>query len=73
MAAGWRADAQIAGKRGAEYGDFDHITWVTMTAEGPEVVNLKLDGILPGDFLNATNSKDLHHVRTRKLDVPPRE
>ena len=58
---------------GVEYGEFDHITWVTMTDNGPKVVNLKLDGILPGDFLNATNTKDLHHVRTRSLDIPPRK
>jgi len=68
-----RKEADRSKLYGAEYGEFDHITWVTMTADGPEVVNLKLDGILPGDFLNVTNSKDLHHVRTRKLDVPPRE
>jgi hypothetical protein len=58
---------------GVEYGEFDHITWVTMTAAGPKVVNLKLDGILPGDFLNRTNTKDCHHVRTRRFDIPPRE
>ena len=44
-----------------------------MTKNGPEVVNLKLDGILPGDFLNATNTKDLHHVRSRQFDIPPRD
>jgi hypothetical protein len=57
---------------GLEYGEFDHITWVTMTDGGPKVVNLRLDGILPGDFLNSSNTKDLHHVRTRRLDIPPR-
>jgi hypothetical protein len=58
---------------GVEYGEFDHITWVTVTDNGPKVVNLKLDGILPGNFLDATNSRDLHHVRTRRLDIPPRK
>lgn len=57
---------------GLEYGEFDHITWVTMTSAGPKVVNLKLDGILPGDFLDVTNSKDCHHIKTRKFDIPPR-
>lgn len=68
----WRNNEDMAKLYGQEYGEFDHITWVTMTAEGPEVVNLKLDGILPGDFLNAANTKDLHHARTRRFDVPPR-
>ena len=54
---------------GQEYGEMDHITWVTMTADGPEVVNLKLDGILPGDYLNRATSKDdtCLHV----MDIPP--
>ena len=58
---------------GQEYGEFDHITWVTMTKDGPEVVNLRLDGILRGDFLDVTNSKDEHHIRTRNLDIPSRK
>lgn len=33
--------------RGNEYGEFDHVTWLTMEPEGPHVVNLRLDGILP--------------------------
>lgn len=53
---------------GPEYGEMDHITWVTMTADGPEVVNLKLDGILPGNYLNRANSKD--DTVLVDLDVP---
>lgn len=34
---------------GVEAGQFDHVTWVTMTDAGPVVANLLLDGILPGD------------------------
>lgn len=37
--------------RGVEYGEFDHITWVTMKPDGPVVVNLKLDGIIPDDVV----------------------
>ena len=44
--------------RGAEFGETDHISWVTMTDEGPSLVNLELDGILKDDFSNE---------RTRKL------
>lgn len=63
-------ETQLAGHA---HGEMDHITWVTMTAEGPKVVNLKLDGIIRGDYLNVTNSKDEHHVRTRNLDIPSRK
>ncbi|MFH1742757.1 MAG: metallophosphoesterase [bacterium] len=36
---------------GVEAGKFDHITWVTMREDGPRVVNLLLDGILPDDVV----------------------
>jgi len=36
-----------SGLRGNEFGEFDHITWVTMTDEGPRLANIRLDGILP--------------------------
>ena len=54
---------------GQEYGEMDHITWVTMTANGPEVVNLRLDGILPGDYLDRGNSKD--DTMLTVMDIPP--
>ena len=38
--------------RGNYFGEFDHITWVTMTSEGPSMTNLKLDGILAHDIAN---------------------
>jgi len=34
---------------GMEQGEFDHIMWVTMTAKGPVVANILLDGILGDD------------------------
>ena len=39
--------------------EFDHLTWVTMTDEGPEVAILRMDGILPEHFATA-RSKDLY-------------
>ena len=39
--------------RGNHFGEFDHITWVTMTDAGPSLANLRLDGILPHDIANA--------------------
>jgi predicted phosphodiesterase len=35
---------------GVEAGRFDHVTWVTMSDQGPVIANLLLDGILPGDI-----------------------
>src|SRR5262249_4393292 len=32
--------------RGVEYGEFDHLVWVTMKKDGPVMANLLLDGIL---------------------------
>lgn len=37
--------------RGIDLGEFDHITWVTMKAKGPMVVNLALAGIVPEDVV----------------------
>ncbi|HVK08067.1 MAG TPA: metallophosphoesterase [Gemmataceae bacterium] len=33
--------------RGVKYGEFDHITWVTMKKGGPVLANVMLDGVLP--------------------------
>ena len=38
-----------SGLEGNLFGAFDHLSWVTMTDKGPEVTNLRLDGILPHD------------------------
>jgi hypothetical protein len=35
--------------RGTRYGEFDHVTLVTITDDGPVMANLRLDGILPHD------------------------
>ena len=53
---------------GVEYGEFDHITWVTMQKDGPSVVNLKLDGIIPGDYLTQATTKS--PVSHPVIDVP---
>lgn len=36
--------------RGPEYGEFDHVAWVTMKKDAPLVANVLLDGILPADL-----------------------
>jgi serine/threonine-protein phosphatase CPPED1 len=35
--------------RGAPQGEFDHIVWVTMKADGPVLANLMMEGIFPDD------------------------
>ena len=37
--------------RGNNYGEFDHVMWLTMERSGPHVVNLRLDGVLPPDIV----------------------
>ena len=41
----------ISPLRGVDFGEFDHLTWVTMKPDGPIVANLALDGVLPGDIV----------------------
>lgn len=49
--------------RGVEFGEFDHVTWVTMKPDGPIVVNLKLDGIIPGDVVTEATHPRLDALR----------
>ncbi len=43
--------------RGNYFGEFDHVTWVTMTDEGPAMANLRLDGILPHNVADETTNQ----------------
>lgn len=36
--------------RGADYGEFDHVAWITMKKDKPLIANVMLDGILPADL-----------------------
>jgi predicted phosphodiesterase len=36
--------------RGVGYGEFDHLTWITMKKDGPLLANVLLDGVLPEDL-----------------------
>ncbi len=36
--------------RGTEYGEFDHLVWVTMKKDGPVMANILMDGILGEDL-----------------------
>ena len=58
--------------RGVPYGEFDHIMWLTMEPEGPYVVNLLLDGIVPGDKVTeATLAHFRKFLRDAKVEVAP--
>ncbi len=37
--------------RGEPYGEFDHITWVTMEEDGPRIANIRLEGVLAPDVV----------------------
>ena len=54
--------------KGPAYGEMDHITWVTMTPNGPDVMNLLLEGMLPGDYLNQKTT--LNEKYADVLDYP---
>jgi UDP-2,3-diacylglucosamine pyrophosphatase LpxH len=36
--------------RGTDYGEFDHVAWITMKKDRPVIANVLLDGILPSDL-----------------------
>ncbi|MBM3980795.1 MAG: hypothetical protein FJ304_11015 [Planctomycetes bacterium] len=36
--------------RGVDYGEFDHVAWVTMKGDKPLIANIMLDGILPANL-----------------------
>ena len=43
--------------RGTAFGEFDHATWITMTDEGPRMMNLTLDGMLAEDATTEAQQK----------------
>lgn len=58
--------------RGNEYGEFDHVTWLTMEADGPHVANLRLDGILPPDVVTEEGIQRFNSfLRMVRLEVAP--
>jgi len=52
-----------SGNRGAEFGEFHHIVWVTMSAAGPLLVNLEVSGILPDDIVSDANITEVQTLR----------
>ncbi len=60
-------DAQLMGP---EYGEMDHIAWVTVPKSGkPVIANIMLNGILPADYLDQATTKSTYLQRA--YDDPP--
>jgi hypothetical protein len=38
--------------RGPEFGEFDHVVWVTMTDDGPIIANVQLEGVFDQDVVD---------------------
>src|SRR5688572_20862449 len=58
--------------RGLEYGEFDHIVWVTMKDDAPVIGNIMLDGILPEDLNRVVTAEDGYIRYNRKPTYPVR-
>lgn len=43
--------------RGSTFGEFDHATWITMTDQGPRMMNLTLDGMLEEDVTTEAHQR----------------
>jgi len=50
--------------RGAEFGEFEHVTWVTLLPDGPQVAHLELDGIFDENLIQ---EKDKELIQTLRL------
>ena len=49
--------------RGVEFGEFDHITWVTMREEGPSVAHVELSGIHGKELVTDDNKSLIQALR----------
>ena len=58
--------------RGLPYGEFDHITWLTMESDGPRVANLLLEGIQPANVVTETEGMRFNQfLESVRLQVDP--
>ncbi|MEM7475052.1 MAG: metallophosphoesterase [Planctomycetota bacterium] len=58
--------------RGLPYGEFDHITWLTMEKDGPHVANLLLDGIQPAEVVTEDSIRDYRSFLAKvRIEVKP--
>ena len=54
--------------RGAKYGEFDHISWITMKQDGPRIANVMLDGILPENLETPSSEEEGVVRKLKKLE-----
>ena len=52
--------------RGVEFGEFDHVAWVTMKPNGPIVANVLLDGVQPDDVRKADEYQQAQRLNRRR-------
>src|SRR5690606_7528051 len=58
--------------RGIPYGEFDHVTWVTMEEEGPHVAHLLLDGVLAPDVVTEESiARFRQFLASAKVEAEP--
>ena len=56
--------------RGVDYGEFDHIAWVTMKKDGPVLANIMLDGIYPENLERIITDEEGVPITNRKPVYP---
>ena len=56
--------------RGQIYGEFDHVAWITMTATGPRIANLALDGILDENLVTPARRAAVRAMAGAVSSVP---
>jgi predicted phosphodiesterase len=56
--------------RGLEYGEFDHLTWITVKKGGPVISHVMLDGVLPEDTIIKDNDEPGVVVKNPPKPVP---
>ncbi|MFN4261856.1 MAG: metallophosphoesterase [Gemmataceae bacterium] len=60
----------ISKMRGREYGEFDHIVWITMKKDGPVLANILLDGVYPEDMKKIVTDEPGYVIRNRQQTHP---
>jgi 3',5'-cyclic AMP phosphodiesterase CpdA len=58
--------------RGVPYGEFDHITWVTMKKSGPVLANILLDGVYREDMRKPITDEEGVLITSRRPTHPVR-
>ncbi len=58
--------------RGPQIGEFDHVTWITMTDDGPVMANLQLEGIWDENVSTEKSRKYLNELaRKNPIQIEP--